>query len=295
MRPYFSWMIGVGLLGVAGFVGCVEERDMTEFHSDRAERNQAVMVIPEFSITGTGTLPAELYLTELGLSVTEIRLEPISGRQGLAYSTSRPFSLSFDVAQGELVKQGEPVEFPEAGRFIVSVRLEPQRYYDEALQTSVTESSLSIAGFIAGGLNSGAGGGDLTGNDKDGNPLPLPFDEVDGNHDEEAELVERDGTPMDWTPFHYDSKRAVFYTFSDVEIVPGEQFLTFTFDIRDWAIDLIDPIVRAVSNSDAPQIRDGQGVDITTQLDSTGSGAEALMDKVSVQSTPRQPGVDPGL
>ncbi|MFU8804298.1 MAG: hypothetical protein ACNA8W_10850 [Bradymonadaceae bacterium] len=290
MQKYIVCMIGLGMIGAVGFMGCGESDGPVHPDVETTERNQAVTVTPEFSITGTEFLPDELYLAELGLSITEIRLEPISGRNGVAYSTSKPIRLSFDVADGELVKRGAAVKFPEAGRFLVSVRLEPIEHYDQVKGAQVTESSLSIAGFVAG-----TDGRTLSGNHQDGNPLPLPFDEIIEESNDDQELTERDGSPMDWTPFHYDSKRAVFYTFSDVELSSGEQYLTFTFDIRDWAVELIEPIVRAVNSSTSPSLSGGQGVDITSQLDSTGSGTEAFMDSATVGTSPQQPGVDPGL
>lgn len=264
----------LGVLLCASLSGCADFEPPAQEGLRSASHTQAIMVTPEFAILGLEDVPAELFLTELGLSISEIRLQPVmSSSSGIAYSTSESFRLAFDVANGEDVKRLKPIEFPEAGRFVVSIRLEP------CDKGNAKIPSLSLAGFVAGEgavhTDPRAGSGEKF----DGNPLPLPFEPKKDENSEDS----------DWTPFHYNSQRAVFYTFSDVELAPGEQTLNFTFDIQDWAVELIEPIVRAVRNVNGPDFGDGQGVDVTLQLESSGWGAEALMDSASVRTEPARP------
>ncbi|MBA2661804.1 MAG: hypothetical protein H0U74_05880 [Bradymonadaceae bacterium] len=284
----YKYMVGcLGLLLAFSMFSCADVDTTPSGPETTLSQKQPVMVTPEFAIRGIDGMPSELFLTELGLSITEIRLEPVTSRAGsVAYSTRQPFRLLFDVANGEVVKRWETFEFPEPGRFIVSIRLEPREQFDEQSQRMVTESSLSLAGFIAGDGITLIDPINSIDENMDGNPLPLPFDEQ--NDSSSGEVQDRPASPTEWTPFHYDSKRAVFFTFSDVELTSGEQTLGFTFDVHDWALELVEPIVRAVRNVSSPDIHD-QGVDITTQLDSVGRGAEALMEAGSVRTEPVRP------
>lgn len=265
-----------GLLACFGSAGCADfeasVHELNEFES----QPQAIMVTPEFVIHGLKSMPEGLYLTELGLAISEIRFQPVmASNSSIAYSTNDPFRLVFDVEHNEDVKRLEPIEFPKAGRFVVSIRLES---YEEG---NTSRGSLSMTGLVA---SDGVIRSDPRENsDKkfDGNPLPLPFDK--NREDESAE-------GSDWTPFHYNSKRAVFYTFSDVELTAGDQTLSFNFNVNDWAGELIEPITRAVQNVNSPDFGDAQGVDVTMQLDSIGWGAEALMEGASVRSVPMHSG-----
>ena len=241
---------------------------------------QAVTVVPEFQVDGATQMPGELYLSQLGLVITEIRLEPITNAtDGVAYSTRRPTVLNFDVARGESVKVGEPLTLPDAGRYLVSVRLEPSR--EE--QTSL-DSSFSVAGFVASeGIQRVDPRYDEDGKRADGSPVPMPYDEDESGDDDE--LGDAPALPTQWTPFHYESKRAVFFTLGEVEFEQGKQFLSFRFDVEDWALELVDPILSAVERNDAPQVDAQEGVDVTNPLESTGHGAEVFFENASVSSS----------
>ncbi len=269
----------IGLLVCVGSVGCADFEASVQELDESETQSQAVMLTPEFAIHGLKNMPDGLYLTELGLAISEIRFQPVmTTNSNITYSTSDPFRLVFDVENGEDVKRLEPIEFPMAGRFVVSIRLEA---YDDG---ESSKGSLSMTGLVD---SEGVTRNDpRASSDKkfDGNPLPLPFDKT----------REGQSGDSDWTPFHYNSKRAVFYTFSDVELTAGEQTLSFNFNVNDWAGELIEPITRAVQNVNSPDIGGTQGVDVTMQLDSIGWGAEALMEGSSVHSVPMHSGPTSG-
>lgn len=264
----------LGLLVVLGSSGCADFEALMDESDEFEEQSQAIMVTPEFSIHGLKDIPRGLHLTELGLAISEIRFQPVMATtSGIAYSTSEPFRLVFDVENEEAIKRLEPIEFPTAGRFVVSIRLEATE------EDASSQGSLSMSGLVA---SEGVTRKDPRTNSDgkfDGNPLPLPFDKRRDDAQDDCE----------WTPFQYNSKRAVFYTFSDVELKPGEQTLSFDFNIQDWAGELVEPIARAVQNVSSPDFGDAGGVDVTTQIDSIGWGAEALMEGASVRAVPTHP------
>ena len=235
---------------------------------------------PEFRITGLDDAPEELLIEELGITVTEIRLEPVDGTdRGLAYSTSNPLTLEFDLTQGQTELRGQEVTLPELGQFLVSVRLEPV----EEVGTDEFLGSLELRGHVRNGYlvketeeqqedrykwdDDRVESTDERG---DGSPVPLPVQRIK-NEDQQEEM---------WTPFAMSSSRTVYYTFSDVELVPGAQDLTFTFDINDWAMTAANPIIDAVEQSGAGGI-----VDVSSEVDSTAADPEVLLESSSVSMT----------
>lgn len=250
----------VGLVALA--TSCVEMEPTQGSPDTTSTRTQAVTVVPRFELTNADKLPAHLYLTDLGLVVSEIRLTPfVSSNYGLAYATASPIVLRFDLANGSLVTDGEPIELPEIGRYVVSIRLEPVASITEDGETA----SLTVNGFVAEATDVSN-----PGKVADGTPLPLPFDKnkVEG-------VSERSATPVTWTPFQYSSQHAVFYTMNDVELQRGGQVLQFQFDMQDWALEIADPISNAVKNN--PNTQAPNGVDVTRQVESTGVGVETLI------------------
>jgi hypothetical protein len=263
--------------------GCGEVDFGTSDATEAAQRDQAVTVVPEFSVTGTSALPEKLYLSQLGLTISEIRLEPLASEAGsIAYSTRDATRLHFDVADGETVKLGEPVNLPEAGRYMVSVRLEPLaevEHSDEGSVETVTPS-FSLSGFVAG---EGVVGVDPRYDDKhsDGSPVPMPFDERE--IDEDA-IQDTPALPTDWMPFQYNSQRSVFFTLNEVEFGAGKQYLSFEFDVHDWALELVDPLLTAVKHTNDAGNERREGIDVTNPLESTGHGAESLFENAKVRA-----------
>lgn len=243
---------GVALIALATSVACVDNVTAEAATSHADTRVQAVTAIPEFVITGLERVPESLHLTNLGLTVSEIRLEPMWSAESLAYSTRRASMIDFALDEGQTTAVGEELELPVTGRYLVSIRLEPV----EAVP------SFHVEGFVADGERA-------DGEDGDGWPQPMPFDE---------ETATADG---EWTPFEYQSRRAVFFTFNDVELSYGEQFLTFAFDVREWANGVHEPISHAVERS---QRLNDNSVDVTQQLDSTGNGMDVVMRTGVVRS-----------
>jgi hypothetical protein len=263
-------LLSAAALGAVAVAGCGDAEIVGGGDKVYVERQQAVSVVPEFSISGAEAIPESLYVTELGLAVTEIRLEPMAGGSSLAYSTREPILVEFDVAGGELVRTEKAVELPEPGKYLVSIRLEPID------REGPGSSSFMMDGFVAGDAALAD-----TGTNSDGRLQPMPFDGgtmTDG-------MTDRPEYPKQWTSFEYRSKRAVFYTFNDVEFEAGEQFLSFSFDVRDWAFEVVEPISNAVATNET----DHESVDVTKQVDSTGTGVEALIETGVVRTDRRKP------
>lgn len=269
--------VTVGLL-MAGVFGCgdVEVGTLANSESPSEEVSQTAKVTPEFAIRGLDEVPEEMMLEELGLSIGEIRLEPARGDEGFVYATSKPFSMTFDLADGEDVLRGETVEFPETGRFLVSIRLEPREEEEiQDLDDMLYAGSLGIRGqvrsdYVVSQTEEEERRELLEDEDEeyDGNPLPLPAERP--SYDEDM-----------WKPFTLTSNRVVAYTFSDVELTPGEQALTFEFDLQDWAHDAAAPIVDAVHSTET---EGEEVVDVGREIDSATSEPEALLGTGSVST-----------
>lgn len=262
--------VSTAALATLGLVmGCGEQETVGTADAQHDVRRQAVTVVPEFVITGAEAIPSSLFVTELGLTVSEIRLEPMWSTESLADATREPLAVSFDLAHGESVRTNDALQLPAAGRYLVSIRLEPATTADGA-----AESSFSLDGFVAERQ------GQLLDDTMDGRPQPMPFDQTQKS---DSEITDAAAYPAEWTPFEYRSKRAVFFTFNDVTLEPGSQFLTFSFDVRDWAVDVVEPISNAVKSS----AEWDESVDVTNQIDSTGNGVEALVRTGVVRSDRR--------
>lgn len=252
---------------VALLSACVDNDDYNHLPDDKRTAEQAITIVPQFQIEGVESIPPNLYLSELGLVVSEVRLTPLLlTASNLAYSTVDPMALKFQVSEGETVLNADSLEIPHEGRYVVSIRLEPV----ERLRGEGAESSFSMDGFIAEGSDAKTGDGSTF----EPSPLPVPMDE-------KGETSE-DGSASAWTPFQYNSRRSVFFTFDDVEFVRGEQTLAFSFDVRDWAVGVTDPISRAVRDNNIDQ---PEGVDVTRQIESHGVGVDALISAGVVRTS----------
>jgi hypothetical protein len=249
---------------------CVDTVEEFAQPGSYSTQQQSVVVAPQFEIIGVDALPENLHVTEINLRVSEILLQPIDRPNSLAYSFAQPFAPRFDLARGETVRAFDGVEVPR-GRYLVSLRLEPVPL-DE---TEIDPHSFEMYGFVAEGPS--------IHHDEvasDGTPVPLPFKENEEDDRSEGEFTDRPEYPDQWTPFIYESKKTEFFTFSNVEFTPGQQFLTFRFDVRSWALEVVQPISKAVRNNDA---LDQEGVDATNVIEGSGSGARALIESGVVE------------
>lgn len=267
MKP--SKILFLLLVLFLGLTACAEEPLVIELEEasqdSHASTQTSALITPEFRLIGLDEMPRELLLQQLSLAVSEIRLEPLRSHGGIAYSTSQPFELVFDLSTGEDSITFDAVELPETGRFLVSIRLEPPRHIDLESQM---EGSLGMRGMIRTDLVDNLDDEDekSDGEEHDGSPLPLPFDKIDEGDDDS------------WTPFTFTSERAVFYTFSDVEFDVGEQVLTFEFELGDWAKSAVNPLAEAIEENPDQEV-----VDISHEFDTPEAGGpEALLDTGSV-------------
>lgn len=252
------------------------------------EQAQTISLVPEFSLNGSEEMPDTVYFSELGLAIAEIRLEPLRASaeeaepSSIIYSTRNAIQLDFDVARGEQVIFGEPLELPHTGRYLISVRLEPISRVQTSFGTvnEVISPSFRVEGFVATNPATRTERGRLD-ESADGSPTPMPFEE-----DEECEIQQGlDGRVGEWTPFHYDSRQSVFISLNEVEISEDSEFLAFEFNMNEWAQSLATPLRDAVQGSDeAASSASTHGVDVTSRLEDDGYGASMLLTNARVSS-----------
>lgn len=227
---------------------------------------QAVEVIPEFNLKGTDRMPSRLFLSELGFTISEIRLTPVSEESNRPAYSAPSHNLTFDVARGQTVRHGDPIVLPEAGQYLVSLRLEPVATKNE--QGVVTLSSFTMSGFV---FDDGTQEVQDSMGSVSEDPQPGFFG------DDEA-MTDASDAPESWTPIVYHSQRSLFMHLNNVTFEPGSQYLTLEFDARRWAAGLIEPLTRAVSKSRQSSEIGEEYVDVSLQLDARGFDPSGFID-----------------
>lgn len=294
--PMIKLLCCLLILGAASLSACVEYVDPLGDAQDEVTRQSPISIQPEFSIEGIERLNDVLVLEQLGLSISEIRLEPLDGEDDLAYSFVRPQQLRFDISSGQRSVLGEPIELPRAGRYLVSIRVEPVNVRGEDGNTQ-RSSSFAMSGQVAYTTEEQSA---KPGTMSEG-PIPRPFrndvrpkGEDGGSADGSSSNCRFKRCPAQtWAPFSYHSERAIFYTIDEVHIADGSQHLSFSFDIESWGAEVAEPISRAVGDHSVvdpadpaappPAFDHKHGFDITRQLDSMGYGIDALVERAFVE------------
>ena len=267
--------------------GCGEAA-RTDGDSTRTKES-AVRVVPKFHLEGTEQLPENLRLHDLGLAVSEIRLTPVNPGGDVAYSNRKPLGLDFRVGEGEIERKGGELVLPDAGKFDVSLRLEPVRSDQKDAKAAPAgrsgKYSFRISGYVSGDGVVRVDPRD--GENSDGHPVPFPASPKHEDSESDNQVSDTPALPKQWTPFQYESRKSVVYTLDSVEFVEGKQYLSFSFDAQDWALELVKPLSRAVQSDSGPteEAQKGQNVvDVTKEIDRLGEGPEALGDHMSVRA-----------
>lgn len=271
------------LLSTIALGACAELDEPATQVETAPQVQRGVSVVPTFSIDGVDALPDDLIIDSLGFTVSEIRLEPLTGPAGaVAYTAVTPQRIAFNVAEGDGEQRGESIELPRSGRYLVSIRMEPMREGE-----AQKPSSFALRGFIA---QNSSRVDPRYADDSGDRPGPHPFDGGTSGGDagnpgdpvEESHPDALEDSPEElqtWTPFHYKSERASFFPLGEVEFEPGEQRLHFSFDLHKWAAGLVEPISRAVEVDTSLQDPSYSGVDISRYLDSHGHGPEDFLSR----------------
>lgn len=275
--------------------------------------SEPVEVKPTFHLTGFDALPSGFTVTDLGFSVSEIRLDPVKedGRR-IAYTNAEPITVDVDVNKGERYVDASSFELPESGTFDVTLRLEPisGEFGASAMETSSSgsgespPSSYPYAFELDGYINSEAAEAWASGTGKasdDPEPIPHPM-QPDTQYEEmsEDELM----AASDWTPFTYASDVPLLLTLDQVDLEEGQQSLEVEVDIGDWSMDLIEPISDAVVEAEAseqeeeePSVEPGEDdvrtIDVTKTIDEEGLGPSSLSQDIHVEA--HRPAVDSPL
>lgn len=294
-------------------VACGEEpiQEVREYSPQEEQRASSALVTPVFQVSGVDMMPESLILDKLGLVITEVRLSPLGEDSGgVAYATTNSFELLFDLSNGEQALERGTVEIPKTGRFMVGIRVEPGDGGGEFLLPDGRVASIGLEGRVRHD-------GRRISEAEDGKPLPLPFDErrvITLQGDEEGDpdpgeegdgkplplpferLAQRVDSPMvvmeQWTSFRYTSQDQIFFTFTEVNLVEGEQKLVFDFDLKNWLGTLQEPIESAVAQGDhRSETLDGP-VDISAHLDARDSmdfHLRGLLEEGQVFNMPLMP------
>ena len=265
--------LGCVLLCTA-LLGCAEDEEAVQAEEVVQTQSQHVVVVPTFQLDGLDALPDSIYLTRLGLTVSEIRLEPMAAQPGtVAFSAVKPEVIRFNLAENQLVQTGQAIELPKAGRYLVSIRLEPLRQgvgnserSSFTLQGFVAQESMKIDPRYSGGEGS-----------NQARPTPVPVSH-EKNQVKVAGLSDTPDAPETWTSFRYHAEYAVFFPLNDVEFKEGSQELKFHFDVTDWASAIAEPVARAVQE-DGVSHEGRDGIDVTKFIEGRGQGAESFLSQ----------------
>lgn len=233
------------------YTSCGEQAEDWKSEPLNITQEQAIVVLPEFHLTGVDHIPETLVLRKLGLTISELRFAPVN-TEGIAYTTLEPIRLSFDLTKGELQRWTSPIRLPKAGRYLISVRIEPDK---------TQQQSFSMEGLVEEVVSSE--------DTSDSRPQPVLSDE------------KQEGIPEGWTSFKYESRRTVFYTLNDIEIVEGQQSLSFEFNAAKWSEAVVGSISKAIRNT---EFRSEEGVDVTTTVESTGNDFMGLIETGVVEN-----------
>jgi hypothetical protein len=265
--------------------------------------SEPVEVKPTFHLTGFDKLPSGFTVTDLGFSVSEIRLDPVEeDGSRIAYTNAEPITVDVDVHKGERYVDASSFELPESGTFDVTLRLEPisGEFGTSAMETGASDSgesgpsSYPYAFQLDGYINSEAAKAWASSTGKaadDPEPIPHPMQpETEYEEMSEDELM----AASDWRPFTYASDVPLLLTLDRVNLEEGQQSLEVEVDIGDWGQQLIKPISEAVTEAEEsdedeePSVEPGDGavqtVDVTKTIDKRGLGPSSLSQDIRVQT-----------
>ncbi len=276
--------VGAAVLAAAGCTDMFSSAENASVHTTE----QPVRVVPTFHLEGTDEVPEQLRLEDLGLAISEIELTPSSPDESVAYSSRAPVGLEFHVEAGEIQLTGDELVLPEPGTYDVSLRLEPTGSPSEAGEAKDSRDySMRMRGYVAGNGIVRVDRDD-DGENEDGRPVPFPAS-PDRDEDDDGNVSDRPELPNQWTPFEYESKQSVVHTLDQVEIGGDRQILSFSFDAEDWALELLEPLSRAVRRQESSPTNPGdQGggsvVDVTREVERLGEGPAGMEEHMSVQA-----------
>jgi len=286
------WRYRIGLFASAAVLfvlGACGDALRTDGSSEYDSREKPVKVVPNFEIEGTHDLPENVRFGDLSLTVASIKLTPLESERTVAFSSSQPDWIEFDVGEGALEQTGRAIRIPETGRYNVTLRLEPVEESSSDSARPMGDYSLALSGHVAGvSTEETADGGD-----QDGGPVPMPAspDEFGENSDGEegSGAVDRTQTPSHWMPFEYTTDQSVRITLDAVRLTEGEQYLNFELDANEWASEIATPVARAVwsqTRAEEPKSSREEGaVNVTRAVDSRGEGSTTLKEYMSVTAS----------
>jgi len=284
-------IILIALIGVAMTMGCAILDGDTAGSSSSADElsimQQPVFLEPVFVLEGIDELPDGVTLEELHVGVGAIFLEALDDDTGIAYASSTPFQLHFDVLSGSNEAEAPRLTLPHGGDFQVSVQLEPQILVGPGSIPNVVasseqpdEASLLVNGAVYETEYT-------QGDDDDGTieePVPLPWipDDVDEDMSGLRRTVYR-------IPFTYSSRRTVRFIVDEVHLVGGSSSrLVMRLQVGKWVEETIKPALYNALSDLADQALQGEfdrgeNIDLTDRLDSAGGGMDGLIGGMDVE------------
>ena len=256
--------------------GCVDEEEIS---GPAPNNTQSFEVTPRFQLEGLDRLADEVFLKELHLSVSEVRLEPLDeGRDEVVYITKRPMFFHFDLASEETILEGAPISLPHAGEYLVSIRLEPSANPSDELEfKDVLEGrSMRLDGLLA--LE-----------ELSDEPMPLPWKVQSEEFNLPDSLLSK---PVNWLPWTYSSQRSTYLPMNNVTFNSEEhQTLVISLDLAQWLEGALDPLQQAVMEVDG-ELASGSpegidrldAIDVSSDVEEKGSTLESLNGSSEVES-----------
>lgn len=263
--------LAAALVALLGLVGACAIEELPVASSEEAGVevvDQPVVVQPVFVVSGLDELPADVRIDELHLGVGAIFLDRVdTSDDGVAFANQTPFSLHFDIRDGELEAYAPTMTLPRGGRYQISVQVEPQHLLgvdiDQAVRqmaSDASEASLLVTGtYIKTRYEAEEDEhGEIRGRDKDNEAEPAPLPWVPNGTDDVGRLL-RD---VERIPFTYSSQRTLRFILDEIDLRGGEENdLILELRLGPWVEEAVKPAISELLETDEASRFNGEEVE----------------------------------
>lgn len=245
------------LLVVLALSGCAHEAASSgsAVPSDLpATQEQAVRVALQFRLEDPASIDA-VEVEQVFLNVGAVFLDPLDGPGDTAFASRQPLALVFDPAAGDFEIQGPELFVPKAGRYAVSLLLEPGEIVGRAAGKDPGDA-LSVG--IEGRYRAGSVIAD--------EPSPLPW-----RPKSFGQLQVEDA----WHPFAFRSTDAIRMQLAELQLDDGGNYeIAVVVRIDEWMRESVLPAVEAVVTAQERNERPGVEPQTAVVDGSLGNGVE---------------------
>lgn len=259
-------------LTVTLLVGCSEALQPDRTDTVRGKQ-QAVTVVPQFSMQNTDQLTDQVRFDEVEFSIAEVRITPSDVEEATPFAAGNTGSVSLDVDGGELSADAGQFELPDPGTYDIRFLLEPKS----------DGHSITLSGKVSSGEEESQSSEESPSGTSDGRPIPFPADPKWIGDDDDDD----DGTtdPDNWVAFAYHTDQTLVVHAPDVRLSPGSQNVSVSFDASSWK----EKFIRAVEVSEDDQMdsgteSEGDVVEISGSLDEFGVAPLGMLNQPHVRT-----------